>query len=245
MARRGEVRTAHVQAYGRLLRIDLDGADPAPLLADALPPPFRVMETTFPAAPSDRTWTARDTDELVTSVLPALELWVAEWARDRVFVHAGCVAVDGRAILLPGRSHTGKTTLTAALLRAGAEYLSDEYAVLDGDGLVYPYPRRLRVRSSGEWMRLAADELGARTVEGPRCVGLVARLRYDPAGPGWEALSPARGVLEVLDNTVCAQRRPHEAMDAVSAALAGVMVVAGTRGEADETAHALVELMRR
>jgi hypothetical protein len=227
-----------------LLRIDLDGADPAPVLTEVLPRQFRVVESPYPPVPSDRTWTARDVGDLVSRVLPDLELWVAEWARDWVFVHAGCVAVDGKAILLPGRSHAGKTTLTAALLRAGAEYLSDEYAVLDADGLVHPYPRRLRVRQNGKWTRLAADELGARTVEGPRRLDLVARLRYDPSGAGWTALSRARGVLEVLDNTVCAQSRPQEAMDAVTAALAGVTVVAGTRGEADEAARDLIALLR-
>ena len=39
-----------------------------------------------------------------------LELWVAEHAVDRVFVHAGVVAFEGRALLLPGRSLSGKTT---------------------------------------------------------------------------------------------------------------------------------------
>ena len=66
-----------------------------------------------------------------------------------MFVHAGVVAVDGRALLLPGGSFTGKTTLVAALLRAGAQYGSDEYAVLDEAGLVLPaYPRPLSIRNA-------------------------------------------------------------------------------------------------
>jgi hypothetical protein len=32
----------------------------------------------------------------------------------------------------------GKTTLVVALLRAGAHYYTDDFALLDGDGLVHP-----------------------------------------------------------------------------------------------------------
>src|SRR5579884_708898 len=63
-----------------------------------------------------------------------IKLYVAEYARRRVFVHAGVVAHDGGAILIPAASRAGKSTLVAALLERGAHYLSDEYAVLDADG---------------------------------------------------------------------------------------------------------------
>ena len=48
----------------------------------------------------------------IEAVLSNLELWVAEHSRRNVFVHAGCAVVDGRAIVLPGRTKTGKTTLS-------------------------------------------------------------------------------------------------------------------------------------
>ena len=51
-----------------------------------------------------------------------LQLYVAENARRRVFIHAGVVAWKGKAILIPGRSFTGKTTLVAELVKAGASY---------------------------------------------------------------------------------------------------------------------------
>src|SRR5262249_47349881 len=77
-------------------------------------------------------------------------LHVAEMAPDRVFVHAGVVGYQGRAILLPGRSFSGKTTLVVELVRAGAEYYSDEYAVLDTSGGVHPYSGPLSIRRPGE-----------------------------------------------------------------------------------------------
>ena len=76
-----------------------------------------------------------------------LEVYVAEQARRRVFVHAGAVGWNGRAIILPGQTRSGKTTLVAALVRAGATYYSDEYAVIDTQGRVHPYPRPLMIRT--------------------------------------------------------------------------------------------------
>ena len=68
------------------------------------------------------------------------EMHVAEQASRRVFVHAGAVGWNGRAIVLPGQTRSGKTTLVAALVRAGATYYSDEYAVIDTQG------RSIRIR---------------------------------------------------------------------------------------------------
>jgi hypothetical protein len=58
-----------------------------------------------------------------------LQLWVAEGAPRHAFVHAGVVGWRGRAMVIPRSSHSGKSTLAAALIRAGATYYSDEYAV--------------------------------------------------------------------------------------------------------------------
>jgi hypothetical protein len=77
-------------------------------------------------------------EELLYALESDLQLHVAEMARRRVFVHAGVVGWGGQAIVIPGRSYTGKSTLVAALVRAGATYYSDEYAVLDAQGLVTP-----------------------------------------------------------------------------------------------------------
>ena len=59
-------------------------------------------------------------------------------------LHAAALAHRGRGVVLPAPPDSGKTTLSAALTRAGFEYLSDEAALIDpGDGLVHPFPRPL------------------------------------------------------------------------------------------------------
>src|SRR5258706_3289708 len=68
---------------------------------------------------------------IVSALESDLQLYLAERARRRIFVHAGVVGWQGRAVLIPGHSMSGKSTLVAALVRAGASYYSDEYAVLD------------------------------------------------------------------------------------------------------------------
>ncbi len=62
------------------------------------------------------------------------EPFVAERAPDHLFVHAGVVGWEGRAIVMPAASFAGKTTLVQAWLEAGATYYSDEFAVLDRAG---------------------------------------------------------------------------------------------------------------
>ena len=62
-------------------------------------------------------------------------------------VHAGAVQLGERVLLLPGVTHSGKSSLVAELLRRGAIYFSDEYALIDSEGHVYPYPRPLLLRN--------------------------------------------------------------------------------------------------
>lgn len=178
-------------------------------------------------------------------VMSDLELWVAEHAEEVVFVHAGVVAVDGRALLLPGRSHDGKTTLTAALLRAGAAYGSDEYAVLDPSGRVHPYPRPLAIRGIGNRQRVPASALGAETFTGGLPVGGVAVLRYEPgAGPTVQPISSGIAVLRLFDCTICARSRPQAALDTLIAATAMARAIEGERGEVDDVLPHLLALMR-
>lgn len=50
--------------------------------------------------------------------------------RGRFPLHAGCVAREGRGLLLAGTSGSGKSTLTAALVSDGWEFLSDDMVLL-------------------------------------------------------------------------------------------------------------------
>jgi len=62
-------------------------------------------------------------------------------------VHGGCVALNGRGIVLSGDSKMGKTTLVSHLVTRGAGFLSDELAPISRrECYVEPFPRRLCIR---------------------------------------------------------------------------------------------------
>jgi len=186
-----------------------------------------------------------DLDGLFDALESEVQLFVAEFAQDRIFVHAGVVGWKGRALLLPGRSFSGKSTLVAALVKAGATYYSDEYAVLDDNGYVHPYARRLSLRQQeGPPRRCAAEELGGRAGARPLPVGAVAIARYQQ-GAGWQPkkISSGRALLELLENTVPALSRPTQSVTTLQQVVPRSLNLKGLRGEADEMAGELLKAM--
>jgi hypothetical protein len=204
------------------------------------PRPARVY------AGSERRACTRDLAQALAVIESELRQAVATHARGRTFVHAGVVGWRGRAILVPGRSRSGKTTLVAELVRAGAEYLSDEFAVLDAHGRVHPFAKRLSFRGAGGCDRharqAAVEEIGGRVARGPLPVGLVAVAEYQP-GAVWSPvpLTPGQALLELLAHTVPARLRPEASLEALGLAVVGAALVKGPRGEASETARRLLE----
>jgi hypothetical protein len=149
-------------------------------------------------------------------------------------VHAGVVAYGSRAIVIPGRSFSGKTTLVAELVKAGAVYYSDEYAVLDEGGLVHPYSKPLSIRLAGLGQTdFHVSELGGVAGDAPLPIGLVVAARFEP-GADWRPreLSGGESVLAMLANTVPAQDRPAQSLATIKRALNGTLVLEGERGEA-------------
>jgi hypothetical protein len=175
-----------------------------------------------------------------------LHLTIAEHARLRIFVHAGAVGWRGRALLIPGHTHTGKSNLVAALVRAGATYYSDEFAVIDSLGRVHPYHRPISLRGApGELpRRVTAEELGGRNGTRPLPVGLVLDTVYR-AGVKWRPrrLSPGQGLLSLLDNTVPARRRPKAALRTLRTIVEHAPVLKGARGESEDVAGPILARM--
>ena len=165
---------------------------------------------------------------------------------DFVAVHAGVVADGNRAIVMPGRSFSGKTTLVRALVEAGAVYYSDEFAMLDETGRVHPYARQLSFRPpDGRPVELSVEQLGGVAGTEPLPVGMVILTRYRPGGV-WQPrqLSAGAGALAMLEHTIPTQNRPEQAMRVVRKAIDGAVALEGERGEADELAGVLLENLR-
>ena len=181
---------------------------------------------------------------LALGILDAeLRMYIALHAPDHVFVHAGVVGVEDRAIVLPGRSFAGKTTLVAALVKAGAEYWSDEYAVLDPDGLVHPYPKPLSVRinDTRETDEQPVESLGGRAGDRPLPIALIAFTSYRPeAAWALRPCSAGEGAVKLLEHSIAARSRPEQVLAAVRRAATDAMVLEGERGDAGQAASALL-----
>jgi hypothetical protein len=79
----------------------------------------------------------------------ALVQWAVDSTSNHYVFHSGSVARDGRGILLPGSTHSGKSTLTVALAQRGFDILSDEVgAIRMNDGLQTSFGRALSIRSA-------------------------------------------------------------------------------------------------
>ena len=55
-------------------------------------------------------------------------------------VHAAAVKIGDRGVLIPAFGNTGKTTTAWMLASRGAEFLTDEFAILDSDGNCFGFP---------------------------------------------------------------------------------------------------------
>ncbi len=199
-------------------------------------------------ADAGRVARASDPARALAALESEMRQFLAVSVRDRVFVHAGVVGWRGRAILLPGSSRSGKTTLVAALVRGGASYLSDEFAPLDEQGLVHPFAKPLTIRGSGgcdlHARRRPVEELGGRRADGPLPVGLVAFSEYHSDGAWAPAVvTPGHALLRILAHTVPARLRPEASLDVLGRVVARALLLDGPRGEADETARRLLRAL--
>lgn len=168
---------------------------------------------------------------------------VANNCPDRVFVHAGVVGWKGRALVLPGTSFAGKTTLTAALVRTGATYFSDEFAVVDEAGWVHPYARDLQIREPGqtEQRNTPVASLHGHAGTAPQRVAQVVFARYEQ-GARWnpQPLTHGMAVLEMIRHTIPVQRVPRLVMSTLTAMLEGATAWSSDRDEADAVAQLLL-----
>ena len=186
----------------------------------------------------------RDRQELLDRLGSTVDLILAERTKERLFVHAGVVGWRGCGILIPGGTFTGKTTLVAALVGAGATYYSDDCALLDEEGRVHPYAKPLAIRDRGaarQTMRAPA-EIGATIGGDPLPVTLIAFTHY-AHGARWRPrpLSAAQALMALLEHTSAVRTRPASAMEILRRAISGSTVLTGTRGEAAEVAARLLD----
>lgn len=160
---------------------------------------------------------ALSADSVANRLESDLQMFIAEFARPHLFLHAGVVQWHDRIIVLPGSSYAGKSTLVRALVQEGATYFSDEFAVLDVDGRILPYARLLSHREGplGPTDRIdlqAHAPVVDDSFEPPR-VDVVALMKYE-ADSAWNAteLTGGAAVVAMSEHMVPIRLRPADTL---------------------------------
>jgi hypothetical protein len=173
-----------------------------------------------------------------------LRLTISEFSPNFVFLHSGAVAFDGKAIVIPGSSYSGKTTLTAALVRAGAIYYSDEFAVFDERGLLHPYPKKLSIRGETEAILTPVEEFGGVQGVDPLPVGLIILSEFKKSARfNFKPVSDGEGVLRMVEHAMSARTNPQMVFRVLPKVVKNAAVLKGKRGDADLAAEQILSFL--
>jgi len=247
-----------ITVFGALIRIKSNDPEALDTVLRFLPPGSQIMEgytdldvtyhinagtksslyrTSFRNDASSKDTIIEGVDDLKTLLLfleSDIHFQVACHARSALFIHAGVVAYKKQAICLPGRSYTGKSSLVNALIQAGASYYSDEFAPLDANGHVHPYPKPLYLRNEQGYnisipLKKVTGNIGKLILP----VGMVIHTRYKPDGK-WhpQSITPGEAILAIVDNTVLARKYPHQVLETAGKVASNAFAFASSRGEA-------------
>jgi Rps23 Pro-64 3,4-dihydroxylase Tpa1-like proline 4-hydroxylase len=255
-----------LSCYGVEIRIrDATGAALCQHLRETLPPEFispsepgsdvvSYVVTAGAVVAADQTEyrITRDEVEVLTATTEEdvfrwlcqdIDNTVAQRSHQMLFVHAGVVGWRGLAIVIPGRSHTGKSTLVAELVLRGAVYYSDEFAVLDDTGKVHPYRRTPVLRDErrqSQDLRLMREDDPTE----PLPIGVILFGSYQP-GTTWRPniIRGAQTVLPLIDGTVLARQESARMLRIAARVAPRAVTLQGPRSEATEVAARLLDLM--
>ena len=185
-------------------------------------------------------------EEAVELLESRMQIFIGEHAPGLVFLHAGVVRWRQACLIIPGRSFSGKSTLVAALLQERAEYLSDEFAVIDAGGNIHPYPRLVSLRRPGRStnLRASAESMGGTVAQGPARPGVILLTHYRPLKV-WSPrrASPSEAILQLARHCLPIRSRPSESLDALIALVKRTQVFAGDRGDTADMIPRLAALL--
>jgi hypothetical protein len=175
-------------------------------------------------------------------IVSAQALPLAATLRGLEVLHASGVVLDGRAVLLTGPPGAGKSSLAAALVRAGGQLLSDDavaLALTDGTLIAHAGSVALQLRTA-EHERLSAEDravLGrpGGSIDGkhryvsacapaPAPLGgvfLLERTAAEPAVERLGAVDPFELIASTFNLSVRTPQRLRRQLDVVSAIASG------------------------
>jgi hypothetical protein len=189
------------------------------------------------------------TDDALGIFYNQLHLTIGGYAKTHVFLHAGVVAWREKAIILPGRGSTGKTTLVQELLKLGAVYYSDEYAPINDEGLVQPFAKMLSVRGIVDdytQTEVAAESLGADTGTEDIPVGAVIFTEYED-GAKWEpeTLVSGSAVMALVSQAITMRSDPGRSMNVLNRVAGTATIIKTKRSDAVAAAVKIITILEK
>ncbi len=188
-------------------------------------------------------------EDILQSVDSQIRMTVGENSKEFVFIHAGVVGWQGKAIVIPGRSFSGKTTLVAEFVKRGAIYYSDDFTVLDKNGYVHPFPRKLSLRGiidDYQQLDFAVEELGGKRGSEPIPVGFLLLTKYKKkAKPKLKQVSCGEGIMAGLENSLSVRQNPAYVLEVLSKTLGNARIYKSARDEAKDFVDVCVKFFNR
>ncbi len=151
-----------------------------------------------------------------------------------IILHAGAVSYKDKAIIFPADSYSGKSTLTAAFVKQGAKYYSDEYAVISENGYLYPFPKTISMRKPGsyEQTEVSVESLGGEISIKPLKIDFVLITKF-VKNSRWnpQKLSQARAVFELLPHAFNGKNNPEFTIRVLHNTIKTAMILQSNRGD--------------
>jgi hypothetical protein len=184
-----------------------------------------------------------------------------------VMCHAGGVERNGIGVLLPADPESGKTTLTAGLVREGFSYLTDEAVMFDPvSGLIEPYPKPLSVdagshhlfpelepspapgddRAPTDQWQVPPDAIRPGAVGAPCTAHFIVFPKYETGSvTALAPLSRAAGLVELATNTFHFRDHPRRSLGALATIVERARCFRLTVARLDEACSMVDELVAK
>lgn len=175
-------------------------------------------------------------------------------------VQAATLAIDGRAILMPGVSRGGKSTLVSRLIELGFGYVTDDVSVVSGDLTLSAPFRPLTVRAdtftemqlrgtAGEALPLANGShlvsVAAYDAPAPAC-GLLLFPRFSAGSElRLSLLSPARATMRLMQHNHSGHDRQSYGLATLSRLAAEIPAIEIVYGHSDQIGGPLGDFLDR
>ena len=188
-----------------------------------------------------------DLDEIIIGLERRVFLTILEFNKSRVFIHSGAVSYKNKGIIFPANSYQGKSTLTAEFLKAGADYYSDDCAMLDENALLHPFAKPIAIREiEGEpdQTNYPVEHFGGRVGTKPVEIKLIVFTAYEKDFK-WspELLSPGKAVMEILRHTVPVKFNPEFTLNVLHKLVNRAIITKSKRGDAKLLTTSLLKLI--